>query len=260
MENSSPGPAFSITSYASASLSTARDPLACLRTPLRPGSSQAAKIPGAGSAQATRTAIVGGYRPVLARARAPRASAQPQRPARPARPRSRRRPSCPSSPPARPSGPPAASTSPAAGPAERPPARSPRRTCAAPCSTSARPRTTSTLRQLQRGHDLLEERGPAQQRLDQGHRAGPGARSPAPGRAGRRPSRCRTTVASSGISSPSSAQFTRCRSQSRGASRGPIRPRTTPSVGEQLGVPLGQRQPVRRKRPPRHLGRGGRFT
>ena len=29
---------------------------------------------------------------------------------------------------------------------------------------------------------------------------------------------------------------------------------------QQLGVALGQGQAIRRKRPPRHVGRGGRFT
>ena len=135
----------------------------------------------------------------------------------------------PSSPPSCPRAPPAASTSPAA-PAGPRPGRSPpanRADRAAPPRAPGPPH----VRQAERLDGLVEERGPPQQRLDQGDaQVRARDRQHQAGQAGPA-NRCRTTVdAVRDRLSPSSAQFTRCRSQSRGTSRGPIRPRTTPSV------------------------------
>ena len=140
-------------------------------------------------------------------------------------PRSRRRPRRPSSPPARRSG----ATS-GSAPAEQPVQRSHRarrhhversRRRAAPRPGRAR---TSTLLQPELAHHLVEERGPAQQRLHQRDpQVRPGDRQHQPGQA-----RARADVGTrsrrGGTSSPSTAQLSRCRSQSRGTSRGPIRP------------------------------------
>ena len=77
---------------------------------------------------------------------------------------------------------------------------------------------------------LVEERRAPQQRLDQRHRDVGARDRHHHAREGRRPCRCRTRSTPSGIASPSTAELSTCRSHSRSASRGPIRPRTTPSV------------------------------
>ena len=108
-------------------------------------------------------------------------------------------------------------------------ATSPRRTPpsrAGPRHGRARPARA----QAQLGHDLVQERRPPQQRLHQRHRdVRSRDRHDQAGKAGAR-CRCRRRVAPGGIASARTAQLSTCRSQSRAASRGPISPRSTPSV------------------------------
>ena len=94
--------------------------------------------------------------------------------------------------------------------------------------SSARPRTTSTPR------DPAGRRPPrgtpsAAPSARSGSPARPGGRSPAPAPAGPPRSRGRPRRRPPAASGASRAQLTRCRSHSRGTSRGPISPRRTPS-------------------------------
>ena len=132
-----------------------------------------------------------------------------------------------------------------------------------PCSASARPRTTSTVVERRARRPPPRGRWSGAAAARPASPAGPGGRSPAPARAGRRRSRCRTPWRPRGISSASTAQFSRCRSQSRGASRGPISPRTTPSVASSSAYRSASAQPLGRRTPPAPPGAaavGGCFT
>ena len=73
-------------------------------------------------------------------------------------------------------------------------------------------------------------RPPGEPSARPGSPADRGARSPGPARGGRRPSRGRPRWRPTGTRGASRPQLTRCRSHSAGTSRGPIRPRVTPSV------------------------------
>ena len=96
-----------------------------------------------------------------------------------------------------------------------------------PCNSSARARITSTLpnpRAVTASSRNMVRRASGSTRVTcrSGRlraRTRPGNPAPLPMSATSRPS---------GIARPNMAQFSRCRSQSRGTSRGPIRPRTTP--------------------------------
>ena len=155
---------------------------------------------------------------------------------------------------------PAASTSRAAAPAARPRARSPRRTGARRAARRrgrGPPRPLLSPRSAATSSRKVVRRSSGSTRVTV--RSGRAIASTRPGQAGtgadvahrrRRP----------GSARPSSAQFTRCRSHSRGASRGPISPRTTPSVASSSAYRSASAEPLRRKHPPRHVRRGGCFT
>ena len=120
----------------------------------------------------------------------------------------------------------------ASGPAAQRPAPSPRPTGATRRTTarsSARPRTTLTrAREPQRGYRFLEERRPGGPWARRGRCAGPAERRQGRCQAAQRPTPMSTTRAARGSNSPITAQFSRCRSQIRDASRGPSNPRSTP--------------------------------
>ena len=119
-----------------------------------------------------------------------------------------------------------------------------------PWSSSARPRTTSTLSSAEVRDHLLEEGGPPQQRLDQGHaQVGAADRQHEPGQAGPAPDVA--TVRRSATSVGSTAQLRRCRSHSRGTSRGPISPRSTPRVASSSAYRSASGSRQRTPPPPR---------
>ena len=120
--------------------------------------------------------------------------------------------------------------------------------------------TTRTLVEAELVDDLVEEGRPSLQRLDQGQRAGRGGRSPAPVPAAPRPSPGPPRLRLRDASDASARQLSTCRSQSFGASRGPISPRSTPAVASSSTYRSASGRRSRRERPPRRCGRGGRFT
>ena len=105
------------------------------------------------------------------------------------------------------------------------------------------PRTHLHRREPEVGHHLLEEGGPAQQRLDQGHASGPAGRWRAPAPAARRRSPRSHTVAPAGIASrehraveqvplPQPGHLARADQAADGARRRPARRRTPrPAAG-----------------------------
>ena len=94
--------------------------------------------------------------------------------------------------------------------------------------SSARPRSTVD-GQSEIRDDLAQPLDPARERLDQNdRRSGRASANGIPGRPAPEP--MSTTRAPCGTSSATTAQLSTCRSQIRGASRGPISPRSTPSV------------------------------
>ena len=130
-----------------------------------------------------------------------------------------------------------------------------------PCSSSARPRTTSTLASPSVVDDLLEEGRAAQQRLDQRHRrSGRAIASTSPGQPGARADvadRRRPRGQQLGEQRRSSAGAAPTAGAPPGGRSGRGR---RPSVASRSAYRSRQRQPVRREHPPRRLGRGGCFT
>ena len=116
------------------------------------------------------------------------------------------------------------------------------------------PGRTTTLGRAPSSATPRQEGRAAQQRLDQGHpQVGPdAARAPDPGRPAPVPTS--HTARPAGTSSATTAQFSRCRSHSRGTSRGPISPRSTPAVGQQLDV---RRRPAASRAPKRSRAAAG---
>ena len=191
-----------------------------------------------------------GWHPTLAQDHHLRRRAPQRLQRRRARPQSRPPRCCPSWPPApRRARPPAASTSRAGGPGARPRGRSRRRSARARASASARPRTTVT-RSSPRS-PTTSSRNVVRRRSGSTRvtvTSGRAMASTSPGRPA--PDPMSHTRAPAGTTSASTAQLSRCRSHSRGTSRGPSRPRTVPGIGQPVGVRLGQGQPARKRTPP----------
>ncbi len=127
--------------------------------------------------------------------------------------------------------------------------RSPRRTTATPCSSSARPRSTSDVRQPQCLRPPPPGTSSCAAVARPGSPADQDAGSPSPVRGGRRLTRCRTRWPRTRPASVTTAQLSRWRSHSRGTSRGPISPRTIASVASRSRV-TPRPSPAHRETPP----------
>ncbi len=255
---------------------SSRPPVPASRAPLRPGQSLvlrcflARRPPGSGrprqptgpsSGRATRTTQVDSVehaRPQLEHdgARAPEA---PQ--GRPGLRHLVAVPTLPSSRPARPRRPPAAGTSArsrSSGATARAVTTSHVRR---PCISSARPRSTSTRSPSpRRVDDLVQEARTPQQRLDQRHRqVRPGDRQ-RQARAAPRPSPTSTTRGPVGdhLAEDRAVQQVPV-PQARRLARSD-QPAQHPVGRQQVGVPLGHRQPVGRRTPAAPRGCDGCFT
>src|SRR5689334_1119005 len=124
-----------------------------------------------------------------------------------------------------------------------------------PCSSSARLRTTSTFDSARSSttssrNVVRRSNGSTRVMWQSGRtsaRTRPGSPAPEPRS---------TTVAPSGIRAASPAQLRRCRSQSRGASRGPISPRSTPGPASSSAYRWARSKPSP-KAPRASAGAGG---
>ncbi len=109
---------------------------------------------------------------------------------------------------------------------------------ARPATSSARPRTTRTSRPRSSTTSVSQTVRRSSGSTSVTRRSGRASATAIPGSPAPLPTS--TTVAPAGTSSPSTAQFSTCRVHSRGTSRGPISPRSTPLRRQVHGEPPRQ--------------------